>query len=275
MSQLLDTWSRTSLSQLTLTMGMKYFLFGPGVLLLLFGVLFLWLARGTQSLLSVLVAIVLWLALALVYFSPLPSTWLGQTLLDEARQLEAQMQRENCQDIWPTIVVLGGGLKSEQRLADTTEERVQLAAELVAKNPRAPRTIIFSGGPTLTLSNATEAKLSAARFKDILHEKGIADAIVQLTIINEDQSLNTYENALQTKRILQERKLGDAIVLLTSAYHLPRSVRVFQKQVLRLCPIMAPAPQAAGVIGFKNAQITFAILNELIGELAYRFKGWI
>ena len=53
-------------------------------------------------------------------------------------------------------------------------------------------------------------------------------AIAPGRVIAEDKSRNTVENALFSKRLAQP-KPGERWLLVTSAYHMPRSVGVFRK----------------------------------------------
>jgi len=47
-------------------------------------------------------------------------------------------------------------------------------------------------------------------------------------VVTEDRSRNTWENAVFSRRIAMP-KLGERWLLVTSAYHMPRAVGVFQK----------------------------------------------
>lgn len=54
-------------------------------------------------------------------------------------------------------------------------------------------------------------------------------------LIKEDRSRNTAENAKFTKQICQQRNFGK-VILVTSAYHMPRSVAFFEREGVDVIP---------------------------------------
>jgi len=109
-------------------------------------------------------------------------------------------------------------------------------------------------------------------------------------IIQEPDSLNTYENAVNVKKVLLERNI-DRILLVTSAMHMPRSLAIFQHQ--KIDAIAAPtdflvtkgeiqelANTPKGAIlnllpDSKNLDNFTIALKEYIGMVIYRFRGWV
>jgi uncharacterized SAM-binding protein YcdF (DUF218 family) len=123
------------------------------------------------------------------------------------------------------IVVLGGALGPDvSHVRDTVAlneaaERLTVVVELAKRYPDAR--IIFSGGSgALVFDDRPEAEF-ALRFLETL---GIAPG----RVIAEDKSRNTVENARFSLDIAQP-KPGERWLLVTSAYHLPRSIGVFRK----------------------------------------------
>jgi uncharacterized SAM-binding protein YcdF (DUF218 family) len=106
----------------------------------------------------------------------------------------------------------------------------------------------------------------------------------------EDQSQNTYENALNCASLLKSRGIT-RVILVTSAMHMPRSVALFRKQGIE--PIPAPSdftvteegwkelgstPEAVLVNILPNAgslNLTSSALKEYIGLLTYHLRGWL
>lgn len=104
-------------------------------------------------------------------------------------------------------------------------------------------------------------------------------------IIQESQSFNTHDNAVNTKQILDKRGINK-ILLVTSALHMPRSMEIFRK--IGLESIAAPTdflsvnnennkgwatvlellPSADAL---KNTTNT---IKEYIGLFVYRLAGW-
>ena len=123
------------------------------------------------------------------------------------------------------IIVLGGAFdtivsatRDDIPLTDAAE-RMTVSAALALKYPQAR--LIFSGGTgTLVYDGPTEGEL-ARRFYASL---GIPPG--RITI--EEASRDTAENAVLTKP-LANPKPGERWLLVTSAYHMPRSIGVFRR----------------------------------------------
>ena len=98
-------------------------------------------------------------------------------------------------------------------------ERITEGLRLALKHPEAK--VIFTGGVGGLLSKDVEATGPVAQF---LKDTGIAPD----RIVLEGRSRNTYENAVFTRDIVQP-KPGDRWYLVTSAYHMPRSIGLFRK----------------------------------------------
>ena len=123
------------------------------------------------------------------------------------------------------IVVLGGALSPNVSAArphvalNEAAERLTIVVELTRRHPDAR--IIFSGGEaSLVYRDGVEAE-HAARF---LERMGVPRS----RIVLEDRSRNTVENAVFSKALAQP-KPGENWLLVTSAYHMPRSIGVFRK----------------------------------------------
>ncbi len=108
-------------------------------------------------------------------------------------------------------------------------------------------------------------------------------------IIEDPTSLNTYENAVNVQKIMKERNIKK-VLLVTSAFHMPRSVRIFRK--LNIDVIPAPSdylisqnelnepfhtPEAfiLGIIPNTEKLDKFTVaLKEYVGTWTYILKGW-
>lgn len=128
------------------------------------------------------------------------------------------------------IVMLGGGatldtpnVNGRGHLSGFAANRLLTSAQLYQKL-NVP--IIISGGKVLETTGC-EAEISKA----ILIGLGIPED----KIILEDKSLNTTENALFTKQILERRGFSKP-VLVTSAFHMERSVLQFEKAQIAVLP---------------------------------------
>ncbi len=156
--------------------------------------------------------------LAVAAFSPL-----GNMLL---YPLESRFPAWNAAQGAPDgIVVLGGPIDPDLSVAHgvpvirAAPDRVVAAAVLALKYPNAR--IVYSGGSSSLISNeAREADYAAAIFESLGVDKG--------RLIMDRASRNTYDNA-QFSRQLAAPKPGERWLLVTSAFHMPRSVGLFRK----------------------------------------------
>lgn len=125
------------------------------------------------------------------------------------------------------IVVLGGaedmGPSTRWGVFATNEggERLIAGAELAHRFPAAK--LVFTGGAaSLVHDDSTLGPSQMA--KAVWTSLGVDAA----RIVVEDQSRNTAENASLTKAIVAPKE-GEVWVLVTSAFHMPRSVETFQR----------------------------------------------
>jgi len=123
------------------------------------------------------------------------------------------------------IIILGGA--EEARVAqgrathalNMSAERITEGVALARRFPRAK--VVYSGGSTqIVLGPAVEAD-AAGR---VLEDLGLERERLYL----EGQARDTYENALYAKQ-LAAPKPGERWLLVTSAWHMPRSMSLFRK----------------------------------------------
>ncbi len=159
--------------------------------------------------------------LGLVIAGPLPTgIWLARSLENRFPILSPDMPA-------PTgIVVLGGSIDQTTTAARGGQVAIVAAAgritEAVVLARRYPEArLVFTGGSNLVFARDGLDEAEAA--KKLFIELGIAAE--RITI--ERESRNTWENAVFTKRMI-DPKPGERWVLITSAYHMPRSVGIFR-----------------------------------------------
>jgi uncharacterized SAM-binding protein YcdF (DUF218 family) len=119
------------------------------------------------------------------------------------------------------IVMLGGGatldtpdFSGKANLSGHAANRLLTAARIYNKT-KLP--IIVSGGKVFE-NTGTEAEIAKRQLLDL----GVAEK----DIIVENRSLNTTENAINTKKLMSENNLSKPI-LITSAFHMERSMMNF------------------------------------------------
>jgi uncharacterized SAM-binding protein YcdF (DUF218 family) len=174
------------------------------------------------------------------------------------------------------IVVLGGAIDPVLSAAHGgavvrgAADRVIAAAALAHLYPNAR--IIFSGGSANFISDkGPEADYATALFESL--------GIPSQRLMIERQARNTYENA-EFSKALAAPKSGEQWLLVTSAYHMPRSVGLFRKAGFAVEPYpvdwrvggRADLPNfhflsAEGLANVDNG------VREWMGLVAYRMAG--
>ena len=174
------------------------------------------------------------------------------------------------------IIVLGGGFEGAINLArggyelNSGGDRFVEAAVLARRYPQA-KIVVTGGTGALLLEGEGDAE-TAPRLLSPLG--GARDRLIL-----ENRSRNTDENARFTKEMVQP-KPGETWLLVTSAFHMPRSVALFRKADFPVVP-WSTDYRTSGRDGFgffrDNAndalQNTTIAIREWIGLLAYRLSG--
>lgn len=175
------------------------------------------------------------------------------------------------------IIVLGGGMDDDVTAAreavslNESGTRLVIAAALARRYPQAK--LVYSGGSSQMRGRlGTEA--DAAR--DLFEQLGVSSE----RMLFENQSRDTFENALFTYRRVQPGPHARWL-LVTSAFHLPRSVAIFQKVGFPIVPYPAGYFTLGDARDFLLPQtdashgltMTLLGLHEWIGLIAYRLAG--
>jgi uncharacterized SAM-binding protein YcdF (DUF218 family) len=226
-------------------------------------------------------AIAIALALTILLFCS--NAWVAKSLV---RSLEWQNFPLNPIPNAEAIVVLGGATKSPfppRPTVDLSEagDRVIYAAQLYRQ--KKANIIILSGG---RIDWRGKGSPESADMADVLTSIGIpSEALVQ-----EPDSLNTYQNAVNVKKILESRGIH-RVLLVTSAMHMPRSLKIFQRQGIDVIPaptdFLVSQGELQEIIGTPKGAILNLLpdtdnlhqftnaLKEYIGSFVYRLRGWL
>jgi len=236
-------------------------------LLLLLGLLLMWLKRRRLAATAFTLGT---LILVLCSFTTLP-----YLLLDP---LESRFLRPAEPAHIDGIVVLGGGMDTEVNTARNSWElnrsgdRFVEALRLAQRHPEA-KILIAGGGSALASGQVSEAEAGARFFRDF----GIAPE----RLVLEDKSRNTEENAVNAKAIGQP-KAGETWLLVTSAFHMPRSVGLFRRAGFPVIPwptdYLATGNEGVGLTFdqmAENLAISNIALREWIGLFGYYLTGRI
>lgn len=176
------------------------------------------------------------------------------------------------------IVVLGGGFEGAINLVrggydlNSGGDRFVETAVLARRFPDA-RVLISGGAGTLVLEGEADAD-TALRLLAAL-------GVDQTRLILENRSRNTHENALFSKEIA-DPKPGETWLLVTSAFHMPRSVGLFRKVGFAVLPwpVDYRTSGEEGIGLFRDnpvdsLQTATMAIREWIGLAAYRATGRI
>jgi uncharacterized SAM-binding protein YcdF (DUF218 family) len=180
------------------------------------------------------------------------------------------------------IVVLGGGTRP--RIAPRPWYEVNEAGDRILygswlyKQGKAPLLIVTGGRAEWLGEGGNPESEDMAAIAEFI---GVPPNV----IIQESQSFNTRDNAINTKEILTKRGINK-ILLVTSALHMPRSMEIFRKVGVEA--IAAPTDflsvQNENNKGFASILELFPsvdalrnttnAIKEYIGLLVYQFAGW-
>lgn len=127
------------------------------------------------------------------------------------------------------IVVLGGALDPHVSFARGQPaiggdvERLLAGARLARAYPKA-RLVFTAGSGLLLRQERKDAEVARQVFVDL----GLDDEIRRGRVLFENQSRNTYENAVMTRDLVRPRD-GEVWLVVTSARHMPRAMGVFRR----------------------------------------------
>ena len=231
----------------------------PGILLLcglVLGVLLLWSRWWKKGRALLLLSV-----LAAVVIATVP---LGAMLLIPLENRFAKPA--NLPDQVDGILILGGlaspmisHMRGRPELSGGID-RLTEGAELAKRFPNAK--VVFTGGTgTLLNQNIKEADVLGPTFTLLNLRKD--------RLILENQSRNTFENAVFTKEMLKPGT-GEAWILVTSAFHMPRAVGVFRRAGWSVIPY----PVDYYFAGFEARRPMFNLTHGL-GTLSRGVREWL
>jgi uncharacterized SAM-binding protein YcdF (DUF218 family) len=175
------------------------------------------------------------------------------------------------------IVVLGGALSSPQLWEEHRQvglnEHAERMTEAIALMRRHPHLrLLFTGGIATVAATGTPEAERARRFFEAM---GVDPA----RVVYESASRNTYENAVHSAALPGVDK-QQPWLLLTSAYHLPRAMAVFEHAGWNVTPWPVDYRTTAHDSWFdfsmyQGPNLWTLALHEWLGMAAYRMAGWI
>ncbi len=179
------------------------------------------------------------------------------------------------------VLILGGAIEGGPIARDRGEvsigsaaERVTRAFQLLRQHPELP--FIFSGYSGRLLPQGLS---ESDAFKQLLQEQGLSNHPGYY----ENQSRNTYENMLYSKKIIDgiAEKEGAPVkpwLLITSASHMLRSMQVAHKQSVDVLPILVDYQTSKQTSWHRFDLVEGGdqwnrLIHELVGMAAYWIAG--
>jgi uncharacterized SAM-binding protein YcdF (DUF218 family) len=164
------------------------------------------------------------------------------------------------------IIVLGGAVDAARSQArgqvvlNSDAARMTKAVELARRYPEAR--LVYTGGAAELFG---EGPAEAVAARDFWLSLGVPEKRITL----EEKSLNTWENALFTRDLVRP-KPGETWLLITSAWHMPRSVGIFR----HIGFAVIPYPVAYRTFGDSRDLYSLASMGERVITLDTGIREW-
>lgn len=176
--------------------------------------------------------------------------------------------------VYSTVIVLGGFAsydKNAKGMFNGNADRF-IQGVLLQKSNRVKRILITGGNGNLNPGSFREGSWAKVQLRGM--------QVPDSCILIEDQSRNTLENASMTKELLQKNKLQGPYLIVTSAFHMRRSLGIFKKAGIDVIPYSCNYIAGTGNASFSdlvpNADIITkwsTYLKEVIGLTVNRISG--
>lgn len=172
------------------------------------------------------------------------------------------------------IVLLGGAIRGDAHwssMGDLNQQADRLLhAVSLYKAGKAP-VLLLSGGAAP--GNRSEA--------EIMEQMLVTMGVPARAILRESNSRDTHDNAVFSKVILAGKGI-ERIHLVTSAFHMRRSVALFERQGLEVIPAPTDFQRLVGgstlpgwLPSVDALSRTSIAMHEYVGYWVYRYRGWI
>lgn len=193
-----------------------------------------------------------------------------------------EMPQTELRDHYPVAIILGGGMiRANQE--DPTRMNVGESADrflqpaLLYKQGKVDR-ILITGGNTSIGNLKIDQSNETAQVKRLLVALGIPNE----KILTETLARNTHENAVNSKKMIDSLHLKGPFLLVTSAFHMRRSIACFTKIGINCTPYVVDSKKKDTDLGVLECIIPSEkelyklsyLLREIFGFLIYRFVGY-
>lgn len=175
-------------------------------------------------------------------------------------------------------IVLGGMSMYDEKL-DRVQfyrgvDRLLQAVELYRKG--AIKKIIFTGGSGLLMRPEMKEGRYLTRY---LHYFNIPES----DFIVESESRNTHESAVYTKAMMEKRHMTGNFLLITSGFHMRRSLGCFEKAGIMAVPYSTDRFSGEHNFSFDHLFLPNAsamdnwntLLHEIVGYITYKIMNYV
>lgn len=183
---------------------------------------------------------------------------------------------------YPLAIVLGGGMIRAQQ-EDSTRMNIGESADrfmqaaFLYKQGKVDQ-ILITGGNT----SIGKLKIDESNETEQVKRVFIAMGIPPHKIILEKQAKNTFENARYCKSLIDSLHVKQPIILITSAYHMRRSIACFNKQAIQVIPYAVDSKKKdtqMGVLEYiipseRELYKLSVLVREMFGFVIYRIMGY-
>lgn len=179
---------------------------------------------------------------------------------------------------YDAIIVLGGFSTYNEELDRInftgSSDRFLQGVQLVKKGV-APVMLVTGGSGSITFADHKEGD----RVRTYLQKIGFPDSLYLI----ENESRNTYENAVNSAKLLNPKFPKGRYLLVTSGYHMRRSLGCFAKAGLQCDPYSVDMHGGAGRFSIEYFLLPDVgvlndwnlLIHEWMGCLAYEAKGYL
>jgi len=239
----------------------------PGLFLLLWAIVTLYLFFQKNNLFIRMIAIISILLMLIVF------TGLGIKIL--VFPLENYYASDNFQSVQKMpIVVLGGGINYDipGKKGELSKSSLQRLVKAYRLQRKLKSSIIYSGGVAVGQTEISEANIAQKWLLDM--------EVAEDKIIKEAKARTTYENGVYIKKWMKRNEISN-IYLVTSAIHMPRSSAVFSKLNINFIPVISGYSYNHKLswldyLPNRNAlTANLAALHEWLGLIWYKINGRI
>jgi len=175
----------------------------------------------------------------------------------------------------PILTAAGAYLKLGCKLPSKSDAIIVLGGEMNGERTRKGAELYREGiAPKMMLSDGTKMSWRTAAIRE-MYDLAVLEGVPESSLLKEERSRSTYENALFTRELMEQQGLRSAVVV-TSDWHMKRSAFVFDKVYqgsgIELHYCGAPDDRSDFDAWWKDGEKQQVVLSEWAKTLVYWAK---